>query len=636
MIIRKIILLLTVFAALYVTASRAYAKNGSVVSDIEDFLGRLEGHGGAKAAEDWMEEEESRYGIGADGYLQHIGAPPGKHWTVSTAVPGMPEETARLFLSGNAGVFGIKSPDVDFTVKKNRNRNLRDYVRFQQTYRGIPIFGAEVIVQLNEQLGVEYVLSDIATDLSVFDDGNVPTEPALLNEGAVSTARDLVADKESSVKLTSKEPELKIFAPSVLGVVGTMHLVWDVTVYSEEDPLLGERMLLDAHSGKAIRRYPLAIPDLYRKIYDCDDSIFVPPVPTRAEGDDPTGIEDVDDAYDWSGDAYDFYSDHHGRDGINDPVWPIPTLNVQALVRYCLPGGSCPWQNAHWNMVLLRMAFGSPHLADDTVGHEYTHGVTQFESSLIYEYQSGAINESFSDTWGQFIDLTNGDGNDTPEVRWLCGEDMDDGASRNMADPCDPPPDCSAGENIRQPDRMSSDEWYSGDWDNGGVHVNSGVGNKLVYLLVDGDTFNGRTVSGMGISRIADLYYEVQTNLLPSAADYYDLGDALEQAASNLGWNSGDRENLHEALRAVEIARRQDVYVDRAMAGQCLGPNGTRSCIFIDDNLWYGPWHSIEQGLDFAQPGDIMNIATGSYDETPTFDTYMKIRSWNGPVTIGR
>ena len=144
--------------------------------------------------------------------------------------------------------------------------------------------------------------------------------------------------------------------------------------------------------------------------------------------------------------------------------------------------------------------------------------------------------------WGKWIDQENGAGNDSPEAKWLIGEDRPGGAFRDMANP----PAHS------DPDRLSSPcgaplENTVVLGDAGGVHTNCGIGHKLCYLLTDGDTFNGYTVKGMGIDRIADLFYEVQTNLLTSGADYIDLNDTLAQAAINLGWTSSERENLHNA-----------------------------------------------------------------------------------------
>src|SRR3990172_13390344 len=131
-------------------------------------------------------------------------------------------------------------------------------------------------------------------------------------------------------------------------------------------------------------------------------------------------------------------------------------------------------------------------MADDVVGHELTHGVTQYESNLFYYYQSGAINESFSDLWGEFIDLTNLTGSDGPSDRWLMGEDVTNyGAIRDMENP----------PAFGDPDRMLSANYYKGAGDRGGVHINSGVNNKAVFLMTDGGTFNGYTVGALGIDK---------------------------------------------------------------------------------------------------------------------------------------
>jgi hypothetical protein len=69
--------------------------------------------------------------------------------------------------------------------------------------------------------------------------------------------------------------------------------------------------------------------------------------------------------------------------------------------------------------------------------------------------------------------------------------------------------------------------------DNGGVHTNSGVNNKAAYLLVNGGTFGGRTVSALGWTKTLAIYYEAQTNLLTSGSDYLDLYNLLYQACKN-------------------------------------------------------------------------------------------------------
>ena len=99
-------------------------------------------------------------------------------------------------------------------------------------------------------------------------------------------------------------------------------------------------------------------------------------------------------------------------------------------------GDGNSYNNAFWNGT--QMVYGNGGnlaQADDVVGHELTHGVTDFESNLFYYYQSGAINESFSDIFGEFVDQTNGKGDDSAGVKWLMGEDSSLGALRDMENP---------------------------------------------------------------------------------------------------------------------------------------------------------------------------------------------------------
>ena len=177
------------------------------------------------------------------------------------------------------------------------------------------------------------------------------------------------------------------------------------------------------------------------------------------------------------------------------------------------------------------------------VAHELTHGVTSHESNLIYFNESGAMNESFSDMWGEWIDQGNGAGLDGPTYDWLVGEDLPIGAFRNMANP----------PAFSDPDRMGSPLYSAYIADEGSVHLNSGIGNKLCYLLTVGGSFNGRTVSPFGMHRTADLLYECQANLLTSASDYSDLYALLVQAASNLSFTQQEINNLVEACLAVEL-----------------------------------------------------------------------------------
>ena len=89
------------------------------------------------------------------------------------------------------------------------------------------------------------------------------------------------------------------------------------------------------------------------------------------------------------------------------------------------------------------------------------------------------------------------------------------------------------------PDRVRSPKWYTGTSDDGGVHRNNGVGNKAAYLMASGGTFRGKKVKSIGRNRTARVWYQALTTRLTSAANYIDLGDALNSACTDLAGTAG-------------------------------------------------------------------------------------------------
>lgn len=604
-----------------------YAQQMDISKEVKQLLEKVEPVTQNISAQGTAPKEPPRYSFTSAGYLSHLGAPPAHYFPVTTVVPGRPEVTALNFLKEHGRLFGAISGVVDFMDTKIRKKDRRNFVSFEQTYGGIPFFAGQVIVQLNELDGVEYVTSDIATDVDILDKGILQTVATISAEEAIILVRDYYNANNLGLVFTITPPQLKIYDPSIIGNSGGLRLVWDMNVFNDGSAHINDQILLDAHTGEIALKYPLNIPLLRRDIFDSNNTTTDPGTLRRSDTQNPpgsgmSGIADVDDAYNFLGHTYDFYNNQHGRDGIDGSG-----MTISATMRFCrIKDGilECPMQNAFWNSgwIFGRFYFGEGFAVDDVVAHEYTHAVTQFESGLIYLNQSGAINESFSDIWGEFVDLTNGAGTDTPAVKWLIGEDV--GAIRSMSNPP------SVG-NPPSPDRMNSPLFYTGPVDNGGVHTNNGVGNKLAYLLTDGDTFNGQTVIGMGIGVVADLFYEVNSNLLNLAANYTDLYHALVQAAVNLSWTNVDRSNLYRASLSVEIADAgKDIYVDKSNG--CLFPSGTLAC-FVG---FGGPFTKVIDGVTAAYPGDRLIIKTGSFNEQIIIDKALEINAWDGIVTLGQ
>jgi thermolysin metallopeptidase-like protein/PKD domain-containing protein/nidogen-like len=344
-------------------------------------------------------------------------------------------------------------------------------------------------------------------------------------------------------------------------------LSWQVPVQATVD---GERKaaywFVHATSGKALTSVGIIQNALDRRVCDNENTIGRPATcdaPVRTEGGPATGVADTDNAYDLIGDVYGFYNSRFGRDSIDGQG---STLN--AVARYCTddPDEACPYGNAFWSTGTNTMVFGAGFVTDDVTAHEMAHGVTAHTSNLVYAGESGAINESMSDVFGELVDLTNSFGNDAAEVRWLIGEDLPIGTIRNMANP----------PAFDDPDSMSSPHWQpvtgqcDADNDQCGVHTNSGVGNKAAYLITDGGIFNGYTVTGLGIDKGAQVYYGA-LNLLTSSAQYRDLYNGLLQACANLVQPGVvTQADCQQVKRAVDATRMNRTSTPSAGTGSAL------------------------------------------------------------------
>jgi hypothetical protein len=348
-------------------------------------------------------------------------------------------------------------------------------------------------------------------------------------------------------------PTLEILDPRLLGGgPGIMRstLVWQVIVSRTSGQQVSKAVFVDAGRGKVLLEIDRLQAALSRTVCDANGTATQVPCsrPVRTEGSAPKGKSDVDKAYDYAGDTWRFFS-ALGRDSVDGNG-----LALKSTVRWCQPQtatspAQCPLQNAFWNG--KQMVYGAGWAsADDVVAHELTHGVTQYTSNLYYYFQSGSINEAISDVFGEFVDLTNGRGNDSPSVRWLVGEDSPDGALRSLKDP--PAYD--------QPDRTGS-SLYEKDItgaDSGGVHTNSGVANKAAFLMTDGGTFNGQTVTGIGIAKASRVWYQTEL-LLSSGSNFRDLGTTLSQACRSIegteGITESDCQQVDAAVLATEMAK---------------------------------------------------------------------------------
>ncbi len=263
---------------------------------------------------------------------------------------------------------------------------------------------------------------------------------------------------------------------------------------------------------------------LQRAVYDAQHGFQLPGHLVRAEGAAATHDESVDEAYDALGATWTYYSKVHGRDSIDGQGLPL-----DASVHY-----RRAFNNAFWNGTQMVFGDGDGHIFGrftrslDVIGHELTHGVTQYEAGLDYQDQSGALNEHMSDVFGSLVKQY-ALGQTAKKADWLIGEGLwapgiKGIALRSMRAPGTAYDDPRIGRDP-QPAHMS--DYVDTADDNGGVHLNSGIPNHAFYLAAIG--FGGKAWVKAG-----KVWYRALTELLRRDADFMVAAAATVEAAGDL------------------------------------------------------------------------------------------------------
>ena len=432
-----------------------------------------------------------------------------------------------------------------------------DVVRFTERRHGLPVIGGAVAVDVRRDRQLDSMTASISR-------ASVPR--ATYSSRAATREALAVAAKRlgpgSRVALTADPPERRLWDPAVLGVPRTAdpatHArgVWWVEVHG--GPSFHRLLLIDDRNGAVVQDLDL-VEHLNRVVCDNmnDNTLLDLPCTkgfARTEGGPPNPVPDVNDAYVLAGAVSRFYHQIGGIDvtrllGVDEGGHK----SLSSTVRYCDPGArpqDCPLQNAFWNGVGMFYGQGFAS-ADDVVGHEMTHGVISHNADLFYWGQSGAINESLADIMGEIIDHRHPGPGDAPQ-NWALGEDLPIGAVRNMKHP----------GRFGQPDTMTSRLYARGLFDNGGVHFNSGVGNRTFYLISQGGKQGGEKVRGIdgrrSLKKSATLYLDVIQHLV-SGSDYADLAPVLDRSCRHLarhhtaGMTARNCRNVHRATLATRL-----------------------------------------------------------------------------------
>jgi bacillolysin len=448
----------------------------------------------------------------------------------------------------------------------------RAHERLNQYYKGVRVHGGDVARQTERGVSV----SIFGT---VYPDINLSVDPALTTSDAAA-----IVKRESGVDLgPSKMPQLVIL-PQDDGY----RLVYHAKAYSPDG---ATEYFIDANNGSIVltldaaqRQAAVGVgigvlgdqkkmsvvreggtffaddflrppsiwtvdmkQNLQRTLNFLNGLVALGPAERASDPDNKWTDAAAVDAHVYVGYTYDYYFKRFGRRGLDNN-----NIELTSLVHTVNRNSASSVPSSVLNEFYLNagyygdgvMVFGEGlpfgqtsfgqswnYLAGalDVTAHELSHGVTEFTSNLIYQGESGALNESFSDMMGTSVEFFYQPAGSGPmKADYLIGEDVVmPGGLRSMANP----------NAFGDPDHYS--RRYTGPLDNGGVHTNSAIGNQWFYLAIEGGTnrTSGLQVTGVGGAnreQIEKVVYRAFTQLMPANATYSTARAVTIQAATDL------------------------------------------------------------------------------------------------------
>lgn len=487
-----------------------------------------------------------------------------------------PAERFFRFMEESKTFTGIPNPREAFNVSNIIHDDLGvTHIRSVQQFRGIEIYGSETTLHLDKNTerltGSLWAVKEKTRTIP-----EISFEQSILianrDCGKSTVLRELSVEERRFLHYDGPAYNLVLFKTDE----GDFRLTWEITIrpnFIEE-----WKYFIDAADGNILRKYnntnydgPLTgnAPDLNNTtrtvdvflengmyyLYNAAETMYNPTIDegliitldanntsttalkyTMVSCDDNawTGHKAAISAHYNAKQAYAYFKTKFNRNSINGKGG-----NIVSFVNVAEDDGSS-MENAFWNGYAVFYgnggnAFKSLAGALDVAAHELGHGVVSNTANLQYFGQSGAINESFADIFGSMVDRDD----------WLIGEDVvktaffPSGALRNMADPHN---GGNSNNHFWQPSHLS--EIYLGNDDNGGVHINSGIGNHAYYLFA----------TAVSKEKAELVFYRALEHYLTKTSQFIDLRIAVIESAKDLyGASSAEVTKAAEAFDAIGI-----------------------------------------------------------------------------------
>jgi Zn-dependent metalloprotease len=289
----------------------------------------------------------------------------------------------------------------------------------------------------------------------------------------------------------------------------------------------GQRQALADFTAAAFR---VTVSGKERIVYDAKNGSSLPGTIVRKEGDAPSADVGVNEAYDGSGYTYDLYNDIYKRNSIDGSG-----MRIDSTVHY-----QKGYDNAFWNGEQMVYGDGDEDLPEserlfnrftialDVIGHELTHGVTQFEAKLTYFQQPGALNESMSDVFGSLVKQYHLQ-QTAADADWIIGQglltkNVNGVGIRSMKAPGTAYDDPVLGKDP-QPAHMK--DYVNTISDNGGVHINSGIPSHAFYVIAV-------ELGGYAWEKAGQIWYVTLKDKLTANSKFQDCANLTYQVAGEL------------------------------------------------------------------------------------------------------
>lgn len=310
------------------------------------------------------------------------------------------EQAATDFLNAYSGLFGIGDPARELRlVRTDADALGGQRLTYAQEYQGVPVFAASLKAHF-DALGRLRVLNGVTVP-----DVAVDARPRRTAEEAGRVALARVQGQKGD-GLAVRETTLFVYRTGLVqGVAGSNVLAWRVEVGNGVD--VREFVFVDAQTGKFVDQQTGIHDDMFRRAYNGLNLPAVPPSypasPFWVEGDAfPTAVTEANNMLLASVETYDLFFKAFAFDS-----WDGSGAIMDQIFNR---GYGCP--NASWNGVFISFCPG--FTTDDITAHEWGHAYTERTHGLIYAWQPGALNESYSDIWGETIDRINARGTNDP------------------------------------------------------------------------------------------------------------------------------------------------------------------------------------------------------------------------------